>query len=215
MGTQGLTAVIIGAAQVPKLARLRPLLAEKPLVICADGGLDRAKTLGLTPDWYVGDSDSGGHPPEGLPNWLLPSEKALTDLEMGVQVALEQGADRVVLCGCTGGRADHHLANLFLLEQLARRGVSAWLVDEVNLVTCLLPGAYQVQNHMRHRYFGLIPLDRTLEGVTLTGCKYPVEGIRVERGSTLTISNEFLPHTVAEIRLEAGAALLICSQPEE
>ncbi len=213
MGTQRVTAVVIGSMPVPKYSRLEPLLQGRTVVICADGGILQAEALGLTADYYVGDSDSGGQPPVGLPNWLLPSEKDLTDLEMGVEIALQMDADAIVLLGCSGGRMDHQMANLCLLERIAKMGKVGYLMDEVNLVSCLLPGVYEVENTPPYRYFGILPLDAVLEGLTLQGCKYELERMQVLRGSTLTISNEFLPGEKLKIALESGAALLVRSKP--
>ena len=216
MGTQDLTAVIIGSAPGPRLDYVLPYLSGEELVICADGGLERALEIGLRPDWYVGDSDSGGHAPEGLPHWLLPSEKVLTDLEMGAETALKLGADRILLCGCTGGRADHHLENFYLLEQIAMKGSRGLLLDAVNEVTYLTPGHYLVENRPRYHYFSLLPLDRELSGLMLHSCRYTLEQpTTVCRGSSLTVSNEFAAGGPAEISFTGGSAFLIRSVPEK
>ncbi len=214
MGTQGVTAVIAGSAPGPGLHYILPYLTRGELVICADGGLQRVREIGLEPDWYVGDSDSGGIAPEGLPHWLLPSEKALTDLEMGVEVAIAQGADTILLCGCTGGRADHHLINILLLEQIAQRGKRGLLLDAVNEVRYLTPGRYQLENTPAYHYFSLIPADREIQGLTLRNCKYELPETDVPRGSSLTVSNEFLPGQPAEISFTGGCVFLTRSVPE-
>ena len=206
-------AIIVGAApgELP-LSRLD--IVPEDILICADGGRDKLEGQGLTPDWYVGDNDSGGSP-EGLPSVLLPAEKDVSDLEMALDKALELGCGRIVFIGCTGGRMDHALANLSLLVACAERGVEAALIDMENEVRFLGPGSYRIANEPAYRYLGLIPLDWQVEGLTLTGVKYPLQNFNARCCSTRTISNEILPGKQAEISFTAGRMLLIRSLPIE
>ena len=215
MGAEVKTALLIGSAPGPGLDYLTPYLTGGELVICADGGVKRGLEAGLTPDCYVGDSDSGGFLPEGVDHWLLPSEKNLTDLEMAVEKALEAGAKRMILCGCTGGRQDHHLANLFLLEQLHRRGAWGMVVDETNEITYLPPGSYTLENRPRYHYFSLLPVEPVLSQVSLAGSKYELPPTDVPRGSTLTVSNEFVNDHPVKLSFTGGGAFLIRSVPEK
>ena len=48
----------------------------------------------------------------------------------------------------------------------------------------------RLANRPPYRYLSLIPLDRTLTGVTLRGLKYPLTDARLTRGDTLSVSNE-------------------------
>ncbi|MCD7761230.1 MAG: thiamine diphosphokinase [Clostridiales bacterium] len=206
-------AVLIGASS----HSLPPGLAEEihpdDFIICADGGRDVAEQLGLRPDWYVGDNDSGGRP-EGLPATLLPSEKDVSDMEMAVDQALRLGYRELLLLGCTGGRGDHHLANLGLLEQIDQRGGHGILMDRTNEVRFLGPGSYRMENRPKYHYLGLIPLDATVTGVTITGVRYPLNQFTLCRGSTRSVSNEILPGATAEITVQTGHVYLIRSQPE-
>lgn len=206
-------AILIGAA--PGALPLERLALKRPddLLICADGGRKKLEAVGIRPDWYVGDNDSGGTP-EGLPSVLLPSEKDVSDLEMAVDKALALGCGELILTGCTGGRLDHCLANLGLLEQIHAHGADGMLLDEANEVRLLTAGVYEIENVPFYRYFGLIPLDAKLSGVTLLGVKYPLRDAELYRGSTRSISNEILPGQKAVIRFSGGTALLIRSQPE-
>lgn len=206
-------AVLIGSAS----GSIPPGLAERirpdDFIICADGGRALAERLGLRPDWYVGDSDSGGRS-EGLPATLLPSEKDVSDMEMAVDQAFSLGYREMLLLGCTGGRGDHHLANLGLLEQIDQRGGCGILLDAANEVRFLGPGSYRFKNRPAYHYFGLIPLDAVITGVTLTGVRYPLDNFTLQRGSTRSISNEILPGKDALLTIRAGHVYLIRSQPE-
>ncbi len=206
-------AVLIGAAPQGTLSYLKAALRPDDFIICADGGRSRAEMISIQPDWYVGDNDSGGTP-EGLPSTLLPSEKDVSDMEMAIDQAFELGYRELLLAGCTGGRGDHHLANLGLLEEIWNRGGSAVLVDEYNEFRFLPTGVYQVENSPRYKYLGLIPLDKTVTGVCLRGVKYPLEEFTLRRGSTRSISNEILEGEQAEVVIGSGCVLLVRSQPE-
>ncbi|MCC8128860.1 MAG: thiamine diphosphokinase [Clostridiales bacterium] len=206
-------AVLIGAASASLPLELAERIHPDDFIICADGGRDLAERLGLRPDWYVGDNDSGGRP-EGLPATLLPSEKDVSDLEMAVDQALRLGYRELLLLGCTGGREDHHLANLGLLEQIDQRGGKGILLDGANEVRFLGPGCYLLQNRPRYHYLGLIPLDAEVTGVTLTGVRYPLRDFTLHRGSTRSVSNEILPGATAGITVQTGHVYLVRSQPE-
>lgn len=203
-------AVIIGAAPCETLDYLNRYLSPEDFIICADGGRLNCEKAGLTPNWYVGDGDSGGWG-DGLPSMNLPAEKDFTDSEAAVHQAMRMGYTSLLLCACTGGRQDHHLANLFLLEAIQRRGAEAIIVDEKNEIRYLTPGTYRIPNRPEYYYMGLIPLDRELEGVTLRGVKYEVTDLTFRRWETLGVSNEILLGKTAEVSFKKGAALLIRS----
>lgn len=203
-------AVIIGAAPVADWSFLQDYLRPDDTVICADGGRNAADCLGLTTDWYVGDSDSGGHT-GGCPADILPSEKDVTDLDMAVSRGLKLGFRSFLLCGCTGGREDHHLSAIGQLERIARAGGSGMIVDPKNEIRMLLPGETIVPVAPHYHYFGLVPLDRVLDGVTIRGAKYEVENAVLRRWESLGISNEPLAGQTCRITVASGTGLLIRS----
>ena len=204
MGTE--TALIFGSIPCPSWDFLEPLRGQVT-VICADGGTLCAQAAGFRAEVYVGDSDSGGVPPAGARQVLLPAEKDLTDLQAAYQCARDGGFRRMVFTACTGGRQDHHLANLQLLETACRQGIEAVILDERNEIRCFCGGTVTVP-HGGFRYFSLIPLDAELRGVTIRGARYPLEDAVVRRGDSLTVSNETAggPATVTVAR---GTAWLI------
>jgi len=176
-------------------------------VVCADGGLLMAEEAGFRPDEYVGDSDSGGAPREGLPAILLPPEKNLTDLQAAYERTRDEGYREIVLTACTGGRQDHHIANLQLLETARRDGIRARILDPWNEILFLEEESITFRCD-GFRYFSLLPADRELRGVTITGAKYPLENVVVHRGDSLTVSNESLGGDVS-VTIGRGSAWLI------
>ena len=108
------------------------------MVFCADGGYANAKGAGLEPDFLIGDWDSGEKPALDVPCVTLPAEKDMTDLQAAMDEALSRGVTELLLCGCTGGRLDHTVSNLLLLEWLAERGGSG-------MIRCHIPAFFIIQ----------------------------------------------------------------------
>lgn len=204
--------LIIGSAPCADLENLKRYPLHDAFVIAADGGRNSAERAGWQVDWYVGDGDSGGSA-AGLSGQVLPVEKDVTDLEAAVQHALAMGLQQIFLWGVSGGRGDHHLANLQLLEQIAARGGQGTFLDDMNEVRYVGPGSILVPNDPPYHYLGLIPLDAKLCGVSITGVKYPLHDATVFRGTTLTVSNEISLGKQANITIGTGAALLVRSVP--
>ena len=84
-----------------------------------------------------------------------------------------------------GPRLDHTASNLVILEWLSARGGRGLLLDRQNEVRLLDSETLVVPNvPPRYRYFSLIPLDRTVTGVTLEGARYPLHRAVLTRGDT-------------------------------
>lgn len=206
--------LIIGAAPWRGGDFLKPYLERQSwMVFCADGGYANAKSAGLTPDFLIGDWDSGQRPELDVPCVTLPVEKDMTDLQAAMDEALALGITDLLLCGCTGGRLDHTISNLLLLEWLDCRGGRGMIVDEDNEVRLLTPGTFRLEDVPHYHYVSLVPLDSVVSGVTLKGMKYPLADANLTRGDTLSISNE-PREPVMEIQIARGRALLIRSQRE-
>ena len=206
-------ALIIAAAPEEDIAYIQRVYQSlsQPLTLCADGGLQKARKLGLPCDLLIGDMDSGGleETGEGPEQIRLPAEKDFTDTQSCLEEAVRRGCDAIVLTGASGGRLDHLLCNLHLLEALEIRGVRGYLADGRNLVQLLRNGPAAVP--ACYRYFSLLPIDETLEGVTIRGAKYPLENGTIRRADSLAVSNEALGGTV-EIQVRRGRAFLIFSR---
>jgi len=208
------TALIFGSVPCQDWHFLRhyPVL-DTCRVICADGGIHNALAAGITPDVLIGDWDSGGAPAPGITCVTLPAEKDMTDLQAAADLALSQGCRCLYLCGCTGGpRLDHAAANLFLLEWIAARGGRAVLLDPGNEIRLLDAGEYDLPNAPPFRYFSLLPLDREISDLSLSGVKYPLDHARLTRGDTLSVSNEPSGSKI-HLSFAAGRLLLIRSEP--
>ena len=105
------------------IAAVKRLASAADHVIAADGALDQAREYGIRVDTVIGDMDSVGDAdaldasPEGLSVVRFPPEKDWTDLELALDRTLKESPERVIIYGATGGRIDHTMANLALLEK--------------------------------------------------------------------------------------------------
>mgnify|MGYP000305744901 CR=1 FL=1 len=132
----------------------------------------------------------------------------------GLNNALAAGCTEFLLCGCLGGRRlDHTAFNLVLLEWLKARGGQGILIDEDNEVRLLEHETVTLhpEEGPRYRYLSLLPLDRTVEGVSIDGVKYPLTDAAILRGDTLTVSNQ-PAGPVVSATVGDGRALLIRSE---
>ena len=201
------TALIFGAMDQADWSFLAPLRG-KAVVFCADGGVRRAVSAGFSPDYYIGDGDSGGVPPEGVPAEILPVRKDLTDLQAAWEQAYGLGFRRIVFTGCTGGRLDHFLAAAQLLEVLGRRGCEGVILDADNEISFLPPGERRL-NPGRFRFFSLLPVEAESR-VSISGAEYNAEQTVLRRGDSLGVSNGFRDGPV-RLTVFEGPCLLVQS----
>lgn len=170
-------------------------LTEHPksddLRIAADGGYDTAKKLGDKIDILVGDLDSiAGDIPESIELIKVPAEKDFSDLQLAIDVSLKKGANEIVIIGGLSGRLDHTLANLALLPNLAAMRVHAHINDGFNRVQYLNSTSTLIARS-HYKYLSLIPISEKLRGVSIEGCKYPLQNATLTKHDpTLAISNE-------------------------
>ncbi len=180
------------------------------LTVAADSGLATAQRLGITPDVVLGDFDSLGYVPRGNFEVLThPAHKDETDTMLAASVARERGADEIVILGGLGGRADHTVSNLFLLEALADDGVHAVLTDGSSEARVLLEGDGCCVPYGEYRYFSVFALEPSV--VSEDGCEYPLSHAALTRANAYAVSNEPLPGG-AHVTCESGRVLLIRSE---
>lgn len=192
------------------------LIVERPqedaLIIAADAGFLTAQKLGLVPQVVLGDFDSLGEPdvPRGTELIRVPAEKDETDTQLAVRLALERGATDITIVGGLGGRLDHTLSSVAILEDLHARHVQAVMTDGKNRVRFLRnDSALILRSDMK--YLSLIAADPTVKGVTLEGCKYPLKNARISRRNQFAVSNEIVGNC-AFIDVRKGGVWIIESR---
>lgn len=212
---QGRHALIFAAAPEEHYEYIRQHLDMHPdtVIACADGGVRHARAMGLTPQLVIGDFDSGDTVSacEGTEYIRLCPEKDDTDTQSVMRELLRRGCRDMLLVCATGGRLDHLLGNLSLLEEAAGQGIALALMDRQNYVVMHQGGMQQFTMPDAYQYFSLIPLDAVLTGVTITGAKYPLENAKLYRSAMISISNQATDaHFTITVR--QGRALVIFSK---
>ncbi|MDX6768387.1 MAG: thiamine diphosphokinase [Elusimicrobiota bacterium] len=168
-----------GELRDPKGARA--LARSVSAVLCADGGARHAKTLGLIPDWVVGDMDSLPRPaPKSWKDtvYWCDFDEQRGDLAKALDFARQAGARKVYLAGALGGGLDHELVNLAVLEECPP-GLELVVIGggEARL---LGPGLHRPKLP-KGRRFSLLAAPRAR--VTLTGARYGLADEHLRRGS--------------------------------
>ena len=181
-------------------------LCDGAVIIAADGGFAHTKAYGLSATLAIGDFDSLGGIPSGIPVKRHPVEKDDTDMALAVKEARELGCDELILFGALGGRLDHTLANLTLLLSLAKEGVSAYLVGKNGVFSVLSAGESLVFGGNPTGLLSLFSLSEVAT-VTLSGVKYPLTSGKLFADRALGVSNQFLTNE-AYIGIEAGFVLV-------
>ena len=195
--------VIVGAGEIYSEIDVR----EGDVVIAADGGYKYLCDADLKPDVLIGDFDSLGTVPEH-PNLIkLPCEKDDTDMGFALNYALGLGYTRFLLLGGLGGRLDHTMANLQLLNALSKRGAVGILAGDGQAATIITNGSFSFSPSCSG-YCSVYCVSGCAHGVTLEGLKYPLEDASLSGDYPLGTSNEFLG-TPAKVTVCNGSLLLI------
>lgn len=179
------------------------------LRIAADSGLRAADALSERIDILVGDFDSLGEPPtrEGMKVIRVPAEKDLTDTQLAVELAIERGAEDIILVAGLSGRLDHTLSTLSILEDLYVRGLHGYLTDGQNRVHFLRSSSLLIARS-QYRYLSLVAADPVVRGVSVEGCKYPLSRATLRRTFQFAVSNE-ITGNVALISCRKGGLYVI------
>jgi thiamine pyrophosphokinase len=205
-----LDVVVVASGQGPRLT-----VPAAATVVAADGGLERARELGLDVDVVIGDLDSvtpetlAAAETAGARVVRHPQAKDATDLELALDEAVALGARRVLLVASAAGRLDHLVASLLLLgsQRYAELELDALVGDALVHVIRRertlegTPGALLT----------LVPLGGPATGVTTQGLEYPLARETLQPGTTRGVSNVF---TGTEARVGLDGGVLLAIRPE-
>lgn len=194
-------------------------------IICADGGANHAKRMGLIPNKIIGDMDSIDDETlvwakENLVLMeIFPPEKDYTDSELCLMDI--PAGDPVLMVLPLRGRFDHVLSNLMLAGKLAGEGRSLTLTDGQTWVYPVKgPISFPIDFHQwksldekKELSVSLLPLFGPVENVTTWGLYYPLKNQTIIPGSSLSVSNRICrPDVEAGLSLSSGTLAVIITK---
>ena len=126
---------------------------------------------------------------------------------MPVEEAIRRGAEEIIIIGGLGGRLDHTLSTLAILEDLHARGVYATLTDGQSRVRYLRSSSTLIARS-GYKYLSVLAADAVVKGVDIEGCKYPLKRATLRRERQFAVSNE-LTGNVAFVSVRRGGVFII------
>ena len=199
---------IIGAGEITSYDFVKPFIEKCDFIISADGGYDHLLKMSLKPELSVGDFDSAKNLPTAHEIITLPKEKDDTDTLYALKIAIDRGYRELYLFGMLGGRLDHTIANVQSLLFLAQNNVSAYIIDSKAVLTVIKDSEISF-SPTKNYYFSVFSLKEKSYGVTIKNAKYEISNCQLENNFPLGISNEFLEHKPALIKVKSGELLIV------
>lgn len=164
-------------------------------LICADGGANKARKMGLRPSIIIGDLDSIHQ--ETL-DYFTPKCKILkikgqddTDVEKCLKYLIKNDATEVLLLGVTGDRLDHTFCNLGIV--LKYYNIIQTRIIAENSILVPISGKVKIKTSPGE-IISLYGFDSKTK-ITATGLRYPLTeeslpfGVR-ESTSNVAVKNE-------------------------
>ena len=206
--------VLVGSGEISEKSKFREY-ADNCKIIACDGGINHCRKYGIVPNIMVGDFDSATDENYtffkniGIEEIKFPTHKDMTDMEIGMDLALQYGADEIYIFGGIGSRLDHTLGNVHLMCKSLQQGVKTFLMNEDNTVM-LVDKFVEINTHCGQTV-SLIPLTTTVEGVTTVNLEYALDNATMIIGSTLGISNVATEDNIS-IKVKKGILTVFLSQ---
>ncbi len=191
---------------------LNEIAGDYDYIICVDDGINTAREYDIKPDLLLGDFDSlKGILPTDTEILGFPPEKDYTDLELAVMEAISRDACEIEIAGGIGGRLDHTVANIQILENHSRQ---CPIIMKDGRNSCfVLHGpcnSFEIEA-AKDSYLSVFSLSDRCMGVCISGVRYPLSNYTLTRDYPLGVSNEFKSDK-AILSFEDGSMLIVISK---
>ncbi len=205
-------ALVICNGDVLSKEAIAPMLRKKPFVVCADGGANKARKLGIRPDIIIGDLDSISPATRKFYSnvkTIKVESQFSTDLEKALDYLVKYRYRSAVVVGAMGRRPDHSLSNFSILKKYRRRirlvfSDSSCDIQIIDRRIAFESGIGSVVS--------LLPLGRC-DGITTAGLEFPLHNESLELGVREGTSNRVISSPV-KISVRKGNLLLFLVKPK-
>lgn len=201
--------IIIANGKAPRKSIIDFLKKENySAIICADGGADTARKLGVIPDYIIGDLDSIGKDTlkyfSGKSRVIKIKGQDDTDVEKCLKFAISKGIKEAVLVGVTGDRLDHTFCNLGIILKYFEK-MSLKIIAERSLLVAF--GGNIVFPTMLGETISIYGIS-TQTKITSSGLKYPLKNTALPFGKKESTSNAAIAKTVS-LKIKNGLIFVI------
>ena len=171
-------------------------------IVAVDGGYSHLLVAGVAPTRALGDFDSLGFVPHGVPVVTFPEEKDDSDLGLALSWAAQQPFDLVFVYGAFAGRPDHTMASYQAMAGYAQQAGRPVVGVADNSYIAVVPPYWQIQftaaqwnpatmaGPKDNRAVSFFSLGDQAGPLSLTGFKYEGCNIMLSCTNTLGLSNE-------------------------
>lgn len=201
--------IIIANGDLPKKNIVKYFLKKNyNTIICADGGANNAKEIGVTPNFIIGDFDSIS---ESTKNYFMSKSKFInikrqndTDVEKSLKFSIKNNFEEAILLGATGDRLDHTICNLGIVLKFYEQ-IRIKIIHQKSL---LIPFTGNVKlNTIVGETISIYAFnEKTL--VTSQGLRYKLSKTRLPFGKKESTSNVAINKEI-KLNIENGIIFLI------
>jgi thiamine pyrophosphokinase len=207
MQTTSRSVALVANGAIHDYSAIKTLLTSYSRIIAVDGGINHCMQMNVIPSLIIGDLDSTSaeilSKIPHIPVIKHPPDKDLSDMELALIEALSHNPSEITLFGALGTRADHSLANLYLLTRYEHTSIETEYEKIFPVRGTTKVAVYPGQT------LSFIPLGPGAKGVTLKGLKWEVRHQTFDH-SQMSLSNVAIADFV-EIEIEEGS-LICCLQ---
>lgn len=182
------------------------------VVYAVDGGFRWLQQLGVRAHLAVGDFDSLGRMPEGVPVEEYSPLKDASDMELALERAWLDGCRQACIFGGLGRRLDHTIANLQVMARFSEQGMQVEAVHDAYAVRMLTgPAAFQLPVRPWGGTVSVFSMSDCARGVTERGLRYSLDEAPLRSRTSLGLSNELLSQSAepASVAVEEGTLAII------
>lgn len=209
MGTKRRCVIIGGGDCSAEI--LKNNILDDDFIICADSGFDIAMECGFNPDLLIGDFDSIKAIPENVNKITLPVEKDVTDTVAAFNEGVKLGYNSFLLLGGTGGRFEHTFANVSLMADTSKMGITFEIVDDKHIFRSITNSKIVI-NKKDNQQVSVFAFGDRAFGVTLKGFHYPLWDYTLDPfNGALGTSNDIVEE-YGEISVANGTLIIIETQ---